>query len=64
MADIGEVFALLNVHKLAHDHGDALKNIRDAAMQRLQAIDAEHAEAAKAPADPVYPAPEEEEEHE
>jgi len=52
MADIHEVFVLLNVHKLAHEHGDALKNIRDAAMQRLRQMDAEHAQAA---ADPVYP---------
>lgn len=43
MADMDEVAGLLHVHEKAHAHGEALKNIRDAAWAKLKQIDAEHA---------------------
>lgn len=45
MADMQEVYGLLHVHKMAHEHGEAFRNIKDAAWERLQQIDKEHAEA-------------------
>lgn len=42
MADMDEVAGLLHVHEKAREHGDALKNIKDAAWERLVQINAEH----------------------
>lgn len=43
MADFSEVSELLHVWKASHEHGEQFKHIRDAALQRLKAINEEHA---------------------
>lgn len=42
-----EVAALLHIHEKASAHGEALKNIRDAAMKKLQQINDSHSPPAK-----------------
>lgn len=43
MADFSEVAELFHIFKAAHEHGDQFKHIRDAALERLRAINEEHA---------------------
>lgn len=43
MADFDEVAQLLHVFKASHEHGEQFKHIRDAAFERLRAINDEHA---------------------
>lgn len=43
MADFNEVAELFHIFKAAHEHGDQFKHIRDAALERLRAINEEHA---------------------
>jgi len=41
--DINEISALLHIHEKASAHGDALKNIKDAAWKTLLSANEEHA---------------------
>lgn len=55
MHDLAEVAALLHIHKEALGHGQALANIRDGALKRLQTINADMT--LKLPEDEAAPAP-------
>lgn len=51
MADFSEVAELFHIFKAAHEHGDQFKHIRDAALERLRAINEEHAPQKEEPVD-------------